>query len=186
MSGSARFEKLMDPGASGRVRTRNRIIKTASGGGLVEKDGTAGEAIRSRCEGLAKGGVGLIIFEFCTVEWPRGSNRPGLTGATLHDDKFIPGYSELTKVVHKHGCPIFIQLYHSGPWFIPGEGRVDAGDRIAVSVLTDDDFPSRELSDLSHRDLSLAKARELSVADIEELIDAFAKAAERAQKAGFD
>jgi 2,4-dienoyl-CoA reductase (NADPH2) len=183
---SARFEKLMEPGYIGRVRTRNRIIKTASGGGLVEKDGTAGEVIRSHYEALAKGGVGLIIFEFCTVEWPRGSNRPALAGATLHDDKFIPGYRELTKVVHKHGCPIFIQLYHSGPWFIPGEGSVEAGDRIAVSVLTEDDFPSRELSGLSHRELSLAKARELSLAEIEELVNTFAKAAGRAQKAGFD
>jgi len=186
MASRSRFEKLMEPGYIERVRTRNRIIKTASGGGLVERDGTAGETIRSHYEALAKGGVGLIIFEFCTVEWPRGSNRPGLMGATIHDDKFIPGYSELTKAVHKHGCPIFIQLYHSGLWFIPGEGRVDIGDKIAVSILTEDDFPTRELSNLSHRELSITKARELSIADIEELIHTFGKAAERAQKAGFD
>jgi 2,4-dienoyl-CoA reductase (NADPH2) len=186
MTSRAKFEKLMEPGYIGKVRTRNRIIKTASGGGLVDKDATAGETIRSHYESLAKGGVGLIIFEFCAVEWPRGSNRPGFMNATLHDDKFIPGYSELTKAVHKHGCPIFIQFYHSGPWFIPGEGGVEAGDRIAVSVLTEGDFPSRELSDLSHRELSIAKARELSIADIEELIITFGKAAERARKAGFD
>ena len=186
MARSSRFEKLMEPGYIGRVRTRNRIIKTASGGGLVERDGTVGETIRSHYEALAKGGVGLIIFEFCTVEWPRGSNRPGLMGATIHDDKFIPGYSELTKAVHKLRCPIFIQLYHSGPWFIPGEGTVDVGEKIAVSIITENDFPSRELSDLSHRELSIAKARELTLADIEELIDTFAKAAVRAQKAGFD
>jgi 2,4-dienoyl-CoA reductase (NADPH2) len=180
------FEKLMEPGYIGRIHTRNRIIKTASGTGLLDKDGTVGEAIIAHYEALAKGGVGLIIFEFCTVEWPRGSNRPGLVGARIHDDQLIPGYRELTKVVHKHGCPIFIQLYHSGPWFIPGEGIVDAGDRIAVSVLTDDDFPSRELSNLSHRELSIGKARELSIADIGELINTFANAAERAQKAGFD
>jgi 2,4-dienoyl-CoA reductase (NADPH2) len=107
-------------------------------------------------------------------------------GARIHDDQLIPGYSELTKAVHQHGCPIFLQLYHSGPWFIPGEGRVEAGDRIAVSVLTDDDFPSREFSNFSHRELSISKARELSLADIEELIHTFGKAAERAQKAGFD
>jgi len=186
MTSRSRFEKLMEPGTIGRVRTRNRIIKTASGTGLLDKDGTIGEAIIAHYESLAKGGVGLIIFEFCTVEWPRGSNRPGLVGARIHDDQLIPGYSRLTKAVHKHGCPIFIQLYHSGPWFIPGEGIVDAGDRIAVSVLTDDDFPSRKLSDLSHRELSIAKARELSIADIEELIHTFGKAAERARKAGFD
>ena len=186
MTNRSRFEKLMEPGTIGGVRTKNRIIKTASGGGLVEKDATAGEAIRSHYESLAKGGVGLIIFEFCAVEWPRGANRPGFMNATIHDDKFIPGYSELTKAVHKHGCPIFVQLYHSGPWFIPGEAAVDPGDRIAVSVLTDDDFPSREHSSLSHRELSIAKARELSIADIEALVNTFGKAAERAQKAGFD
>jgi 2,4-dienoyl-CoA reductase-like NADH-dependent reductase (Old Yellow Enzyme family) len=39
MTSRSRFEKLMEPGYIGQVRTRNRIIKTASGGGFVEKDG---------------------------------------------------------------------------------------------------------------------------------------------------
>lgn len=182
MTSSSRFEKLMEPGYIGRVRTRNRIIKTASGTGLTEPDGTIGEASRALYETMAKGGVGLVIFEFTTVEHPRGARRPTSDEARLHDDKFIPGFSELTKAVHKHSCPIFLQLMHSGPWYVPDEGREVLGDRVSASTLTEDEF--RGLAEMLAPDMIIP--RELSIAEIEELIDKFGKASERAQKAGFD
>lgn len=113
MIGKTRFEKLMEPSQIGRVRTRNRVIKTSAGTGLIEKDGTIGEQIKGFYEAIAKGGVGLIVFENCSVEWPRGTLRS--PSVHLSDDQYIPSYSELVEVVHKHGCPIFIQLLHMDP-----------------------------------------------------------------------
>jgi 2,4-dienoyl-CoA reductase (NADPH2) len=175
MAGSARFEKLMEPGYIGRVRTRNRIIKTAAGTGLIEKDGTVGETMRGFYETIAKGGVGLLIFEYCSVEYPRGTLRQWYA-AHLSDDKFIPSFAELVKVVHKQGCPFFMQLMHSGPWYQSNMWSDGPGDRVAPSAFTKDALPAGLFT----------PTRGLSTAEIEELIDTFAKAAERAQKAGFD
>jgi 2,4-dienoyl-CoA reductase (NADPH2) len=173
MTSGARFKKLMEPSYIGKVRLRNRIIKTAAGTGLIEKDGTVGETMKGFYETMAKGGVGLIIYEFCSVEYPRGMIRLK-NSAHFSDDKLIPSYSGLVDVVHKHGCPFFMQLMHSGPWF--GDKEIDPGDRVAPSTLTQEELPSS----------AFAPTRELSIAEIEELIEKFAKAAERAQKAGFD
>jgi 2,4-dienoyl-CoA reductase (NADPH2) len=173
MAGRKRFEKLMEPGYIGKVRLRNRIIKTAAGTGLIEKDGTVGETMKGFYETMAKGGVGLIIYEFCSVEYPRGMIRLA-NSAYLSDDRLIPSYRELVEVVHKHGCPFFMQLMHSGPWFADTE--IEPGDRAAPSTLTQEELPGT----------AFAPTRELSIAGIGELIEKFAEAAERAQKAGFD
>lgn len=182
MTSMKKFEKLMEPGYIGQVRTRNRIIKTASGYGLAEKDGSIGAASRALYERMAKGGVGLIIFEFTTVEHPRGARRPSSVDTRLNDDRYIPGFSELTNAVHKQGCPIFLQLMHSGPWYVPEEGSDLLGDRISASALPENEF--RELAEIVAPDMILP--REASIAEIEDLIDKFAKAAVRARKAGFD
>ena len=39
------FHKLLEPGYIGKVRTRNRMIKTGAGTSFIEQDGTVGEAI---------------------------------------------------------------------------------------------------------------------------------------------
>ena len=127
MSRKASFEKLMEPGYIGGVRTRNRIIKTALGYGLAEPDGTIGERSTALYERMARGGVGLIVFEFTTVEYPRGARRPTSAEARMDDDRYIGGFSKLTDAVHKHGCPIFLQIMHSGPWYVPDEGREGPG-----------------------------------------------------------
>jgi 2,4-dienoyl-CoA reductase (NADPH2) len=176
------YQRLLEPGFIGRVRTRNRIIKTASGYGLAEPDGSVGNASIALYERMAKGGVGLIIFEFTTVEYPRGARRPTSAEARMDDDKYIAGFSRLTKAVHDQGCPIFLQIMHSGPWYVPQEGRAILGDRISASALSGEEF--RGLAELQAPDMIIPRA--LSIAEIEDLINKFAQAAERAQKAGFD
>ena len=123
-----------------------------------------------------------MIFEFTTVEFPRGARRPTGSDARIHDDRLIPGFSELTKAVHKHGCPIFLQIMHSGPWYAPDEPRESLVDRVSSSALTESEL--RHSYEIVPPNPVLPK--ELSIAEIEELIDKFGKAAERGQKAGFD
>ena len=75
-------------------------------------------------ERLARGGVGFLVVESCGVEYPLGIQHVhyhadgSYQGVQLHldDDRFIEGFSRLTEAVHKHGCPVSIQLQHSGPW----------------------------------------------------------------------
>jgi 2,4-dienoyl-CoA reductase-like NADH-dependent reductase (Old Yellow Enzyme family) len=72
MSDKVAFERLMEPSSIGRTKTRNRIIKTASGAFYLEPTGHVGERSCAYYETIAKGGVGLLIVESCGVEYPLG------------------------------------------------------------------------------------------------------------------
>ena len=98
MSIDTRFKKLLELSYIGKVRTRNRIIKTAQGMSFVEPTGYVGEQAKAYYETMAKGGVGLLIVESCDVEYPLGVHHPPVQ-FHLDDDKYIPSYSELTQVV---------------------------------------------------------------------------------------
>lgn len=178
MSGGTRFEKLLEPGQIGRVRTKNRMIKTAAGTGLIEKDGTVGQPMMDFYETMAAGGVGLLIYEYCSVEFPRGMLRPSCT-AHLSDDRFIPSYSRMVEAVHKHDCPFFTQLMHSGPWYqsVFWDGVAGApGDRVGPSTITARELPPGLFTPV----------REMTIEEIEGLVETFAGAALRAKRIGFD
>ena len=173
MIGKARFEKLLEPSYIGQVRTKNRIIKTANGTSFIEPTGYVGERAKAYYETMAKGGVGLLIVESCGVEYPLGVQHPPVQ-FHLDDDKYIPSYSELTQVVHKHGCPVFLQFQHAGPW--NPTRLLPKRDTKAASALTKSELPGPDF----------AVPRGLSLAEVKEYVDIWAKAAERAAKAGFD
>ncbi len=173
MTGNVRFKKLLEPAYIGQVRTRNRIIKTANGTSFIEPTGYVGERALAYYETMAKGGVGLLIVESCGVEYPLGVQHPPVQ-FHLDDDKYIPSYSELTQVIHKHGCPVFIQFQHAGPW--NPTGLLPKRDTKAASTLTKSELPGPDF----------AVPRGLSLVEVKEYVDIWAKAAERAQKAGFD
>jgi 2,4-dienoyl-CoA reductase (NADPH2) len=169
----SRFEKLLEPGHIGRVTTRNRMIKTANGTSFIQPDGYVGDRALAYYEAMAMGGVGLIISESCGVEYPLGVQHPPVQ-FHLDDDKYIPSYAELAKVVHKHGCPLFIQFQHAGPW--NPTGLLPIRDTKAASALTKEELPGP----------GFAVPRGMSHAEVLDYIDIWAKAAERAAKAGFD
>jgi 2,4-dienoyl-CoA reductase (NADPH2) len=170
---NTKFQKLLEPSAIGKVKTRNRIIKTAQGSSFIEPTGYVGEQAKAYYETMAKGGVGLLIVESCGVEFPLGIHHFPVQ-FHLDDDKYIPSYTELTQVIHKHGCPVFLQLFHAGPW--NPTGLLPKRDTKAASTLTTDELPGP----------GFAIPRGVSPAEIEDLIGMFVKAAERARKAGFD
>jgi 2,4-dienoyl-CoA reductase (NADPH2) len=172
------FEKLLEPGYIGSVKTRNRIVKTGAGVFMWHEDEThMNDTVLAYYESLARGGVGLLIVESPTIDYPAGARwRPRYR---IDDDKYIQGLSELVQVIHKHGCPTFMQMNHDGPWQANLFGDPDPpfkGPPIAASpvvVKSENDF---------HNEMP----HELTVTEIEVIIDKFASAAVRAQKAGFD
>ncbi len=170
---NTRFQKLLEPSYIGKVKTRNRIIKTAQGSSFIEPTGYVGEQAKAYYETMAKGGVGLLIVESCGVEYPLGIHHFPVQ-FHLDDDKYIPSYTELVQVIHHHGCPVFLQLFHAGPW--NPTGLLPKRDTKAASTLTESELPGP----------GFAIPRGVSLNEIEDLIQMFVKAAERAQKAGFD
>jgi 2,4-dienoyl-CoA reductase (NADPH2) len=168
-----RFKKLLEPGYIGRVRTRNRMIKTANGTSFIERTGYVGDRALAYYEAMAKGGVGLLITESCGVEYPLGVQHPPVQ-FHLDDDKYIPSYTELVNIIHQHGCPAFIQFQHAGPW--NPTGLLPIRDTKAASALTQEELPGP----------GFAVPRGMSHAEVLEYVDIWAKAAERAAKAGYD
>ena len=110
-----KFEKLLEPGYIGKVKTRNRMVKTGAGTFMWHEDEThMNKAILAYYESLARGGVGLLIVESPTIDYPAGARWRARY--RIDNDKYIQGLSELTEVIHKYGCPTFMQMNHDGPW----------------------------------------------------------------------
>src|SRR4030042_3322892 len=176
MASNSNYERLLEPGYIGKVRTRNRMIKSGAAMLYWHEDETdVPENMMAFYEALARGGVGLLVVESPTIDYPYG--RRWNRRYRIDDDKYIPGLKKLVDVIHKHGCPTFMQMNHDGPWqSMGGPTPIIPGPPIGSS-LTPLNSPL---------DFHTEPPRELSVAEIEEIIDKFAHAAARAEKAGFD
>lgn len=168
------FSRLLEPGNIGRVRTKNRIVKTAQGSSVIEPDtGFCGERALAYYENLVKGGVGLLIVESCGVEYPLGTHHPPVQ-FRLHDDSLIPSFSKLAAVAHRYNTPVFIQLIHSGPW--NPTGLRNLSNARCSSTLTKEQLPGPDF----------VETQAMTLEEVSQVQDMFIKAAERAYKAGFD
>jgi 2,4-dienoyl-CoA reductase (NADPH2) len=128
-------------------------------------------------EAIAKGGVGLLIVESPTIDYPSSSRWSQIY--RIDDDKYIEGLSEVVQVIHKHDCPTFMQMVHLGPWqnpLFPDEPPISNLPPIGASPLNLD-VPGE-----FHRDV----LRELTIPEIQEIVNKYGNAAVRAKKAGFD
>jgi len=168
-----RFEHLFSPFNIGKVQLKNRIVKTAAQTYLFDSgENRVGSLAKAFYGAVAKGGAGLIITETPAMEWPLLED--GDRRFRVDNDKYIPQLRELSAEVHKHGCPIFTQLYHRGPW--AGIYAL-AAPPVAASAVT---YPSPfDVHDENPPHV-------LTIDEIEELVDRFAAGTVRLQKAGWD
>ncbi len=186
------FEHLCSPVTLGTLQLRNRIAMSAMGVEIAGEDGHAGEPIIAYYEERARGGVGLIITEVCAVAYPRGATAH--RQLAISSDDYLPGLRALTDRVHRHGAKIALQLVHHGK-----VSRVDVKEGRPVLMPSLPRFKGANdmANDLSREEIGLlmaaagtgARKPEIKVADREDIawvIDAFAEAALRARRAGFD
>ena len=172
------YERLLSPGKIGNVTTRNRVIKTGAGVMMWDEGDTVmREEVLAFYEGMARGGTGLIIVESPTVDYPAGCRWRDRY--RLDEDRFIPGMAQIAEVIHKHGCPTFMQMNHDGTWqvhlpFVPDppySGLPYAASDVVVPCETD-----------FHNEVP----HPLTIPEIEDVVSKFANCALRAKKAGFD
>jgi 2,4-dienoyl-CoA reductase-like NADH-dependent reductase (Old Yellow Enzyme family) len=162
---------LLTPARIGEVEIRNRIVlppmttRTADAEGFVTDDTIAYYLAR------VEGGVGLITVEMASPE-KAGRHRHCELG--IYDDRFLAGLARLTDAIHRGGAKASIQLGHGG-----GHTRKDiCGEApIAPSAIP---HPVFEVTFETIVPEAMTKAR------IEQTKAAFAEAALRAQRAGFD
>ena len=163
-----RFDKLLEPSRIGRVLTRNRIIKPAAGLQYWIRGGyPLAEKAKRLYEAYARGGVGLIIMESPRIE------EGGGKGFRLDNDRSIRAMSEVTGIIHGHGCPVFVQLTSMANWNIAHSPHHDTKAPSPVCVYSEMD---------NHNTMP----REMTIPEIEEIVEKFATNAVGARDAGFD
>ena len=163
------YRRLFEPVNIGKVRLKNRIMK--NGTGLFWDDPSTGGFMNDRYiaffEVLARGGVGLVVS-------PTGPLQEGpMPGFRIMSDEYISGWQKLADAIHKYDIPAFLQVFHLGgmsPMFIK------APSGISASSIPKEESPRP----------GFEVAREITIPEIHEIVERFAKAAERTKKAGFD
>lgn len=124
----------------------------------------------------AEGGVGLIIIGGTHVH-PSSIMAP-LLMPQLFDDRQIEPLSKIADAVHAEGCKLAIQLWHSGVRGFPTFKQEATYDLDATwYTLSPSQVPLGEFPGAS-------TPKELDEDEIEEMLEAFGSAAERAFAAG--
>jgi 2,4-dienoyl-CoA reductase-like NADH-dependent reductase (Old Yellow Enzyme family) len=162
---------LLTPARIGPVEIPNRIVmppmttRTADDEGYVTADTLAYYLAR------AAGGVGLITVEMASPE-RAGRHRRREIG--IHDDRFLPGLTQLVETIHAAGSRASIQLGHGG-----GHTRADICGETPIA-------PSAIPHPVYETTFETIVPQEMSKARIEGTIGAHVAAALRARSAGFD
>ncbi|MFH1227616.1 MAG: NADH:flavin oxidoreductase [Planctomycetota bacterium] len=159
---------LFEPTRIGNIEVKNRIVRSATAERMVDKDGIATERLVNLYKLLAGGEIGTIITGHTSVDI-RG--RAGLQMSSLETDAAIGPLKLVTDTVHKYETRILAQISHCGRY---APGAIIEQRPVAVWL------------DPNEEQRGQYPPQEAGPADITYLIDAFVKAAVRAQEAGFD
>ena len=162
---SASHPHLAQPLQLRHLTLRNRVVFGAHTANMSELGLPAARHLGYYLE-RARGGAAMIVVEpvpvHPTAVLTRGNFLPG-------DDAVIPGFRAITDAVHAEGSVILQQLYHVGQ-----HGDFDNSYQPSWSP---SGLPSYHDAEGSHA---------MSEAEIEETIESFVDAADRAKRCGFD
>jgi len=131
------------------------------------EDGSVTERIKNYYRERARE-VGLVLVQISVVDSPIGKSYP--FQLCIHDDRLVPGLSELAQAIHEGGAKVIIQLNHAG---VTAQG---GHETVAASPIPHVNSP------LWHG----VTPKELTVPEIKDIISRYVLAAQRAKKAGFD
>lgn len=163
----ASLTHLFSPIKIGNMEIKNRIVMSP----MTTLFSTMREEITplmmAYYTARARGGLGMITVEVCTVDRPHNYQFKSLA---LWDDKFIAKHRELTDAIHAHGAKVVPQISHPGP-----ESRAPilfkmpaVGPSVIKSVMTEE------------------TCKELTKEEIAEIVEKYGDAARRAREAGYD
>ena len=168
------FPNLYSPIQIGPLTLRNRVIASPSSQNDIEPDGTLGNYNIAYYARKAKGGAALVTVGDGIVH-PTGKDHP--VQVLLYKDECLPSLVRCAEEIHKYGALASYQLSHGGvicdPKFINGE-RPYGPSEVPVSFGQQTGNPVEIMS------------QEMSEEMMVEIAEAFAQAALRCKKAGFD
>jgi 2,4-dienoyl-CoA reductase-like NADH-dependent reductase (Old Yellow Enzyme family) len=156
---------LFEPTTIRHLPLKNRFVRSATWEGMAEADGACTPRLEDLYARLADGQVGLISSSHAYVT-QEGQATPWQLG--LYKDELIEPLRRLTTAVHDRKGAIVAQLAHAGCF---ANQKLTGKPPLALSIL---DAKGEKWY------------REASTSDLDELPAEFARAATRAQQAGFD
>ncbi|MDR5700504.1 NADH:flavin oxidoreductase/NADH oxidase [Agromyces aerolatus] len=171
---------LFSPITIGSTTARNRIwVSPMCQYSVLDEDGVPGDWQLSHLGSMAAGGAGLVIAEATAIR-PDGRISPRDTG--LWNDRQEQEWARIVRHIRAQGAVAGIQLAHAGRkastfplWGSERRGTVPAAgggwETVGPSPIAFGD---------------LAAPRALTESEILEVIEQFADAAVRAERAGFD
>ncbi len=159
--------QLFEPIEINGLVLKNRSVRAATWTGKAEPDGSCSNRLIGFTQELARGEVGLIITGFAYV-MPNGKALTGQLG--IHDDAMIGNLSKLTKRVHAAKGKIAMQIAHAGAQTVVRERK--SRPIWGPSAVYDKIFKKTP--------------KAMTQREIKDTVRAFAGAAERVKRAGFD
>ncbi len=160
--------ELFDRTSIKSLELDNRSVRSATWSGVGDQKGYVTDRAIETYTRLADGGVGLIITGFQYV-MPNGVAIPYQIGN--YADDMLEGLTQWVEAIHSHGGKVVAQLVHTGskanPDLFPEEGEV-WGPSVVPDPLTG------------------RTPKEMNQQEITQVVEAFAAAAARSQRAGFD
>lgn len=167
MSSSLLFQPLRLP--NGTILP-NRIARAAMDCALADVNHAPGSRQIRLYQRWADGGAGLIISGSVMVD-RHALSSPGST--LLESAEHLPQFGKWAKACRSRGAQAWMQLSHPGRQMLGGMG-VEARAPSAIPLL------------LPETGMEFALPRAMSEAEILALIQAFARSAQLAERAGFD
>ncbi len=153
------YDHIFQPIDVGPITIPNRIVRSAHSTALPLK------RLIAYHEARAVGGVGMSTLEATGVHLSSPAMRSIIP---LHDDTVVPFYQELTDALRPHGMKMLQQIYHPGSARAPGKGTT----QVSASAIPNPLVGGTPI--------------EMTIPMIEEMIEAFAKAAKRCRDGGLD
>lgn len=184
-------QRLLSSGRIGPIELANRVVMPAMDQNSCSDDGEITDLTVAHYAARAAGGVGLLVLETSAVAYPIGAtsrHQPALS-----DDRYVPGLTRLAEAVHEHGAKMVVQICHHGK-----TASVDAAEeraQLVPSVPLPSSDPQALMLDTTMDELMAmatltggkrGSQRAAMADDLLWVVDQFASAAQRVQRAGFD
>ncbi|MEV0081961.1 NADH:flavin oxidoreductase [Saccharopolyspora sp. NPDC050642] len=162
-------QALSRPFTLGSAELPNRIVMAPMTRQL-SPGGVPGEDVAAYYARRAAAGTGLIITEGTFVDHRSAGFSDGVP--RFHGEQQLAGWSRVVEAVHAHGGKIMPQIWHVGIQRPAGAPPFPEAPSVGPSGLTLDGMPGT--------------GEPLTLADIDDVISAFADAAQAAERIGFD
>lgn len=163
----AGYPRLFSPLVIGSCTIKNRIVSSGHDTVMVD-DGRITDQLIAYHAARAQGGVGLIVAQVAGVHESAHYTAHVLMAI---DDSCIDGYQRLASTVHASGTMIFGQLFH------PGREVMESQDGSSPVALAPSAVPNERFH---------VMPRALRAGEIDEIIEGYAQAASRLERAGLD